>query len=150
MGMMFRKKSQVIISLLALFLFASCEAKDTNIIKAQDAAQKFHSRFNTVNFKEIYEDSDPSFRATISESSFIDKMKKLRETHGEIRESILIEYEHRSWWERRFANNNPTHLIGYSNKCDKDGFPEIFLWNVTGNEAKLIKYENGVIQLKAK
>jgi hypothetical protein len=131
------------ITAVAFFaLLSSACAKDTNLSKVFAAVRTFHSQFNAGRFHDMYANADARLRASISEDDFVAKLSSLRQSHGQIRDSGINGFEDFSQWQRIFPNAKPVRFVGFYNHCEQDGFQEFFQWDVQGNEAKLVTYEN--------
>ena len=122
----------------------SCSRKDSNIPKVVSAIKVFNLRFNAGQFHEIYASADPRFRASITESDFAMKLSDLRREHGPIHESNITGFEDLSRWQRLLPEFRPTRFIGMYSRCKEGGFQELFKFDVTGDEAKLLEFETSI------
>lgn len=144
-------------SLLAfclLLLSVACAGKDTNTLKVHQGITQFHARYNDKRFVEIYRSADARLRDSISETDFVSKLTELRKHCGEIHEPRVSAFEEQTWWQRFAPNMKPTRFAGLSSKCsrlagsgvehlfvDNGRLQELFLWDVRGEVAQLVKFE---------
>jgi len=134
-----------VITVAALWCCAtSCNRKDPNIPKVDSAIRLFNGRFNAARFREIYLDADPRFRQSVGESEFTSKLALLLQEHGPIRESNINGFEGLTRWQRMFPEFRPSRSIAIFSKCDNGGFQELFVFDVTGQEAKLVEFETDI------
>ncbi len=118
----------------------SCSRKDPNIPKVDKAIRLFNGRFNAARFHEIYSDADPRFQQSVSEVDFTQKLSGFLGEHGPIQNSNINGFEGMTRWQRMFPESKPTRFIGIYSKCKNGGFQEFFEFDVTGNDAKLLKF----------
>jgi len=123
---------------------ASCNRKDPNVPKVVQAVKLFNGRFNAVRFHEIYASADTRFQQSVSETEFTDKLESLLREHGPIQESNVNGIDYMTRWQRLFPELKPTRFIGYYSRCSTGGFQELFQFDVTGDEAKLLEFETSI------
>lgn len=135
------KISLCVLAATSLLLVTACERKDTNMPKVFRAVAKFNTQFNAGNFQEAYTNADSRLRGSISEDVFVAKLNELRQQCGRILESGMDGFNDLTWWQRRFPELKLTRFIGIGNKCANGRLQEFFEWDVSGDEAKLIKFD---------
>jgi hypothetical protein len=122
----------------------SCTRKDPNVPKVAAAVRLFNGRFNAGLFHEIYANADPRFQQAVSEDEFTTKLAALLEEHGPIKSSGVNGLEFMTRWQRWFPETKPTRFIGLYSQCERGGFQELFKFDVTGAEAKLLGFETSI------
>jgi hypothetical protein len=122
----------------------SCSRKDPNIPKVDAAVRLFNGRFNAGRFHEIYANADPRFKQSVSEEELATKLTGLLQEHGPIQSSGMNGFESMTRWQRMFPESKPTRFIGVYNHCRSEGFQELFTFDVTGDEAKLLAFETSI------
>src|SRR5216684_4085154 len=140
-----RKQTCFLIAVTGLIcLVSSCTRKDPNIPKVVNASRTFNERFNSARFHEIYSDADPRFQHSISEAEFTSKLNELLQQHGLIEKTSVNGFDEMTRWERLFPESKPTRFVGYYNHCQNGGFQELFQFDVTGEEAKLLDFDTDI------
>lgn len=129
---------------------ASCERADPNIPKVDAAVRLFNGRFNAGRFYDIYASTDPRFQRGESEEEFTTKLASLLEEHGPIQSTALNGFEGETRWQRLFPELKPTRFIGVYNRCANGGFQELFTFDVTGNEARLLEFATSIEEANRK
>lgn len=122
----------------------SCNRRDPNIPKVDAAVRLFNGRFNAGRFHEIYVNADPSFQQSVSEEELTAKLAGLLQEHGPIESSGRNGFEGMTRWQRLFPESKPTRFIGVYSRCKSGGFQQLFTFNVTGAEAKLLEFETSI------
>ena len=122
----------------------SCHRRDPNIRKVDAAVRLFNGRFNGARFHEIYASADSRFQQSVSEEKLTTKLEGLLKEHGQIQSTGINGFEDMTRWQRLFPETKPTRFIGVYNHCDRGGFQELFTFDVTGEEAKLLEFETSV------
>jgi hypothetical protein len=128
----------------AIAASVSCDRRDPNIPKVDAAVRLFNGRFNAGRFQEIYSNADPRFQKSITEDEFTAKLAGLLEEHGPIHSSGMNGFEGMTRWQKLFPETKPTRFIGVYNHCTSGGFQELFTFDVTGLEAKLLVFETSI------
>lgn len=131
--------TSLVIGMSLVALFISCQNSHQNeqkekVIKAID---KLHTQFNQEDFKEIYFESTVEFRESISEKEFTEKLSTWRQKFGEIKKEdqdkkfpITIDSNAKTAW---------AFVINF--KKDIGNLTEEFTWDISEQEAKLVKYK---------
>ena len=122
----------------------SCTRRDPNAPKVVAAVEFFIGRFNAGKFGEIYATTDPRFQQSISEQEFSLKLAALLQEHGMIRSAGVNGFESMTRWQKLFPESKPTRFIGYYFGCKEGGFRGLFTFDVTGNEARLLKFATSI------
>lgn len=133
----------VVIAVLAANL-SSCNRKDPNIQKVDAAISLFNGRYNLGRFHDIYANADPRFQESVSEDEFTKKLAGLLQEHGPIQSSGVNGVQGMTRWQRIFPESLPTRSLGVYNDGTNGGFQELFTFDVTGNEAKLLEFETSI------
>ena len=110
----------------------------------------FNGRFNAGLFHEIYQAADPRFQQSVREADFTVKLEGLFQEHGPIQSSGVNGIEGMTRWQRMFPEFKPTRFIGVYSKCKSGGFEELFTFDVTGNEAKLLEFYTSIEEANRK
>jgi len=114
------------------------------------AVRDFNTRFNHAQFNELYAHAHPQFRASISEQEFSEKLSNLLQEHGPIRESNINGIDYFSRWQRMFPEFKPTRSVFIFSRCRDGGFQEIFSFDVSGEEAKLLEFSTSIEEANSK
>jgi hypothetical protein len=122
----------------------SCDRRDPNLPKVAAAIRKFNGRFNAGQFQEIYADADSRFQQSVSENDFKKKVGGLLQEHGPIQSTSVNGFEDMTRWQRLFPETKPTRFLGVYSHCRDGGFQELFEFDVTGEEAKLLKFNTSI------
>ena len=122
----------------------SCTRRDPTIPKVDAAVRLFNGRFNAGRFHEIYTSADPRFQQSVSEDEFTTKLEGLLLEHGQIQSSVMNGFDSFTRWQRMFPESKPTRFIGFYNHCKSEGFQELFTFDVTGDEARLLKFGTSI------
>jgi hypothetical protein len=122
----------------------SCNRRDPNIPKVDAAVRVFNGRFNVGRFHEIYATADPRFQQSVSEEDFTIKLAGLLQEHGPIESSGMNGFESMTRWERLFPESKAKRFIGVYSRCKSGGFQELFTFDVTGKEAKLLEFDTSI------
>lgn len=122
----------------------SCNRRDPNIPKVNAGIRKFNERFNAGLFHDIYANADPRFQQSISEETFAQKLESLLEEHGPIMSTGINGVEYMSRWQRLFSESKPIRFLGVYSHCRNGGFQELFQFDITGEEAKLVSFETSI------
>jgi len=130
----------VVISAISI----SCNRRDPNLPKVAAAIRKFNGRFNSGRFEEIYADADSGFQQTVTEDDFKKKVGSLLQEHGPIQSTSVNGFEDMTRWQRLFPETKPTRFLGVYSHCRDGGFQELFEFDVTGEEAKLLKFDTSI------
>ena len=110
----------------------------------------FIVRFNAGKFGEIYATADPRFHKSVSEQEFSLKLAALLQEHGMIRSAGVNGFESMTRWQRLFPESKPIRFIGYYFGCKDGGFQGLFTFDVTGNEARLLKFGTSIEDANSK
>ncbi len=122
----------------------SCNRRDPNLPKVTAAIRKFNGRFNAGQFQEIYADADPRFKRSVSEEDFKKKVGSLLQEHGPIQSASVNGFEDMTRWQRLFPETKPKRFLGVYCHCRDGAFQELFEFDVTGEEAKLLKFDTSI------
>jgi hypothetical protein len=125
-----------------LALAGACNRRNVNAPKIKKAVTSFNDRFNSSEFHEIYVATDERLRKSVSESEFSSKLSELRRLHGPIQSSTVNGFQAPTRWDRFFPPS--TEFIGYYNHCSDGGFQSLFIFDVTGEEAKLVEFDTDI------
>jgi hypothetical protein len=123
---------------------AACNRRDEDGGKVVKAAKTFNDRFNASQFHEIYIDADPRLRNSVSEVDFTAKLSDLRRQHGSIDSSSVNGFEGKTFWDRVLPRSKSTRFIGYYNHCTSGGFQSLFVFDITGDQAKLVEFDTDI------
>jgi hypothetical protein len=130
-------------ALVSVLVFSgACIRRNVSAGKVTAAVKRFNDRFNSSEFHEIYIDADERFRKSVSEADFILKLSELRRQHGPIQSSNVNGFQEEKGWHRLFPP--ATEFIGYYNHCSAGGFQSLFVFDITGEEAKLVEFETDI------
>ncbi len=115
------KKTFTIFFILSFCLFNGCLFANSN--RAERAAEKFHEDFNAGNYRKIYEEGDDGvFKATYSESVFINRLEEIKKKLGAVKKSKFINSNERKHnrgtdvyvrYETEFANGKANESFTY-------------------------------------
>jgi hypothetical protein len=144
MKLAFASKAKWVLALILLTASVSCNRRDPNIPKVARAVQVFDDRFNQGKFHEIYADADLRFQQSVSEHEFSEKLATLLREHGPIQEIHVNGVDYMNRWQRLLPELKPTRFIGYYTKCTNGTFQQLFIFDVTGAEAKLMEFETSI------
>jgi hypothetical protein len=122
----------------------SCTRKDPNVPKVVAAVKFFIDRFNAGKFGEIYATADPRFQKSVSEQEFSLKLAGLLQEHGMIRSAGVNGFESMTRWQKLFPESKPIRFVGYYFGCKEGGFQGLFTFDVTGSEARLLKFGTSI------
>ena len=85
-----KKIIYIVIALLVSLFLNGCKDESNNMESARKFAQEFHERFNEKKYEEIYISSDSGLKAKVDKETFINSMKKIHESLGDVKSSNLI------------------------------------------------------------
>lgn|GEM_PF-5530618 len=139
-----------IVMIAAAAMSISCSRRDPYIQKVDAAVRLFNDRFNAGQFHEIYADADPRFQQFVHEDEFTGKLESLFQEHGPIQSSGMNGFEDKTRWQRIFPEFKPTRFIGVYSKCKSGSFQELFTFDVTGNDAKLLEFYTSIEEANRK
>jgi hypothetical protein len=121
-----------------------CTRRDPNVPKVDAALVLFNDRFNAGQFHKIYQAADSRFQQSVNEADFTTKLAGLLKEHGQIQSSGLNGIEGMTRWQKLFPESKPTRFVGYYSQCKSGGFQELFTFDVTGDDAKLLEFYTSV------
>ena len=140
-----KRHALYVIALVAsLGLANACTRNDPNIPKVAKAARAFDDHFNASQFHEIYSEADPRLRNSVGEVEFTSTLSDLLQRHGQIQTSSINGFDDMTRWQRFFPESKPTRFIGFYNHCSVGGFQALFVFDVTGEEAKLLEFDTDI------
>jgi hypothetical protein len=103
--------------------------------KAVDKAiGELHQRLNAQEYKQIYDDTHHSFKSSQTEPKFIDQMKKVRETLGEVK------YVTDKWINVIVGPSIEIRAM-YNSTFDKGDASEFFIFVREGENISLYRYQ---------
>ena len=129
------------VGLLALIcaVLASCTVKlgastEGDKRAVEDAFEQFHSRYDSVQFEDIYRDCDPAFREANPEEHFVQIGKQLHDQFGNVQAVT------RKWvWV--VADPIPQGKAVYNTTFEKGDATEMSTWIIYGGKAHLAYYQ---------
>jgi len=137
------KRPLHVAALVSVLVFSgACIRRNVIAGKVTPAVKRFNDRFNSSEFHEIYIDTDERFRKSVSEADFVSKLSELRRQHGPIQSTTVNGFQ-----EEKGLFPPATEFIGYYNHCSAGGFQSLFVFDITGDEAKLVDH-NKKLQIK--
>lgn len=138
---------------ISLTLLTACSASVERITSI--SIDKFHSQLNDEKYQEIYAQADANLQHSISEADFTEKLRAVREKHGNASqnhfpERTLLQDIIRGWHLGFTKYEEKTRMQVFSN-YERGLVVEMFEWAVKDNQAKLVdyKYLGQVVSLKA-
>ena len=101
---------------------------ETKYVSAREAITLFHVRLDQRNFPRLYSLLDPTFKQSVTESSFTGQMSALRDRVG----ASVAESEIDS--DAYEESGDAIVTIIMETTFEKDVLTETFVWRVTSNE----------------
>ena len=100
----------------------------------EDAFEQFHSRYDSVQFEDIYRDCDPSYREANTEEQFVQIMKQLHDQLGNVKAVT------RKWvWV--VADPIPQGKAVYNTTFEKGDATEMSTWIIYRGKPHLAYYK---------
>jgi hypothetical protein len=85
-----KKIIYITIALFVSLFINGCKDESNNMESARRFSQEFHEKFNGGKYEEIYISSDIGLKAKVDKETFINSMKKIHESLGDVKSSNLI------------------------------------------------------------
>jgi len=95
--------------LSAVFLLCGCSAP-VDIGAASGAGKKFHDRFNSQNYDQMYQEADPKFRAAVAPEAWLKLMARIHDKLGNVTDTT------RTGFNVNYNFGGSTVAITYSTK----------------------------------
>ena len=126
---------------LLAVLFAACNLSvkpiynDREQAKAERAVAIFHDLHNAENFRGLYQMLEDEARQHISEEEFIATARQAYEKWGKVKSASLSQ-------AKVFPRQVVQAKLIYNVKFEKGDAQEWFIWNIHGDEVRLLQYQN--------
>ena len=85
-----KKIIYIAIVLFASLLLNGCKDESNNMELVKTFAQEFHETFNAGKYEGIYSSSASGLKTKVDKETFMNSMKKIHESLGDVRNSNLI------------------------------------------------------------
>jgi hypothetical protein len=102
--------------------------------KAEKAVGQFHKLHNEARYEEIYALLDENTKAELTREQFFVAAQHVTDTWGKVQSATLSE-------AKVFPGKPIQVRMIYNAKFEKGDGQEWFIWNMRGNEAKLLRYD---------
>ena len=135
------KAKLICVYLLVGILLIGCMASvkpiynDKEQAKAEKAVERFHQLLNEKRFDEMYELFDSEARAGTPLTEFTSVANQVYEKWGKVESGTLSE-------AKVFPGTPIQVRMIYNVKFEKGEGQDWFIWNIRGNEARLVQYQN--------
>ncbi len=131
--MAFRLK--IVLGFVSILLCNACAVNNSRLL-ARRAVDNFHRQFNEDLYSEIYHGADNSFRASGTESKFVEFLSKNKQKLGNVLSSEEIK------WQVNFNRANGYEIITVDDtRFEKGEATETFVWYITNDSTYLISYK---------
>ena len=118
---------------MVVLVGASCSLQKAKAI-GEGAVLRFHSQFNAGQYHEIYEETDQGFRDVTSES-------EMRVLLGAVSRKLgSVKGTRETSWNVNTTTAGTEVILGYDTDFTEGHGSERFVFYVSGNSAKLFKY----------
>ena len=121
--------------------FAACTLSvkpvynDREQAKAERAVAVFHELHNAENYQGLYELLDDGARQNVNKEEFLAAAQQTYEKWGKVKSATLSE-------AKVFPRPAVQVKMIYNVKFEKGDAQEWFTWNIYGDEARLLQYQN--------
>lgn len=128
------KRLFTIAMIVILLIFSGCSDLATAKPAAEAAVLKFHNKYNTGDFKSIFENADQDFKKGVSFDNFILFMKAVHSKLGKVKST-----ENQNW---RVGNFNLKTFVSLQQKTEfeKGIAVESFNYRIENEKAILVGY----------
>jgi hypothetical protein len=123
----------LLLSGLALAVTNSCSLAKSKEI-SEVAVKRFHDQFNTAKFTDIYRETDDQFKQAVSEQEFSDLLQAVQRKLGTVKDVKG------SSWGVNTTTAGAMATLSYDVEFTEGRAAEQFVFHITGNQAKLVRY----------
>jgi len=123
----------LLLSTLALAVTNSCSLTKSKEI-AEAAVKRFHDQFNAGKYADIYSDSDEQFKKVATEQDLADLLQAVQRKLGTVKD-----VKGSSWGVNTTTSGIMANL-SYDTDFTEGRAAEEFVFHITGNQAKLVRY----------
>jgi hypothetical protein len=127
-----RRPSELIGCCLAVLLLVGCSGKPRQA--AQAATEKFRARWVKGAFVEIYDASEPPFRASLTRERATQFMEAVSGRLGKWQSAEA------GAWSVNDGSDGKTVMLGYKSKFENGTADETFAWRIKEPEPALVGY----------
>ncbi|HYO90354.1 MAG TPA: DUF3887 domain-containing protein [Pyrinomonadaceae bacterium] len=130
------RANQILALTLTLMLFSTGAC---SLIKGRElsesAVARFHNQFNSGQYPEIYNQTDEGFKKGSPEAEMTALLSAVRRKLGTVKNTNQVKYNINS------TANGATVTLSYETEFTDGRATEQFIYHVSGNEAKLYRYD---------
>ena len=127
-----KRRSQLFVSCLALLLVVGCSGKPREA--AQAATEKFRARWAKGAFVEIYDASEPPFKASLTQAQATTWMETASRKLGRWQSAEA------GAWSINDGSDGKTVVLGYKSKYENGTADETFAWRIKEPEPALVGF----------
>lgn len=135
--------SALALAAVSLIFLTACSASVERITSR--SIDEFHSQLNDEKYKEIYTQADVNLQHSISEADFTEKLRAVRQKHGNASQNHFPErtmfQELIRGWHFGFANHEEKTTMQVFSNYERGLVVEMFEWAVKDGQAKLVDYK---------
>lgn len=124
----------VILTFTLVALTASCSLTKGKE-QAEHAVEKFHQQLNSAQYSEIYQQSDDKFKEAVKEAEFTQLLEAVRRKLGTVGDSK------QTGWRVNTTPMGTVAMVGYDVEFSEGKGTEQFSFLISGEEAKLLRYD---------
>jgi hypothetical protein len=103
--------------------------------QAERAVEKFHQQFNASQYQEIYQQGDAKFKEAVTEAEFVQLLEAIRRKLGTIGNAT------QTGWRVNTTTMGTVAMVGYDVQFSEGKGAEQFSFLISGEEAKLLRYD---------
>jgi len=127
-----RRRSELFGCCLALLLAVGCSGKPLDA--AQHGTEKFRARWVKGAFVEIYDASEPPFRASLTQEQATNWMMAVSSRLGKWKSAEA------GAWSINDGSDGKTVMLGYKSTFENGTADETFAWRIKQPEPALVGY----------
>lgn len=121
------------LSILTLAVTNSCSLTKSREI-SEAAVKKFHDQFNAGKYADIYTESDDQFKKVATEKDLVDLLQAVQRKLGTVKDVKG------STWGVNATTSGTMASLSYDTDFTEGRAEEQFVFHITGNQAKLVRY----------
>jgi hypothetical protein len=103
--------------------------------QAERAVEQFHQQFNAGQYREIYQQGDAKFKEAATEAEFVQLLEAIRRKLGTVGGAT------QTGWRVNTTTMGTVAMVGYEVQFSEGKGNEQFSFLISGEEAKLLRYD---------
>ena|ERR1700693_834198 len=122
----------LVVSFVSIFCL-SC-GTHADLQRADAAVANFHNQLDAGNFNQIYQDSGSALKGETSQQNFVDLLSAIHRKLGNVKSA------ERGGFFVNYGTSGEQIRLNYSTQFDDDKAGEDFVFQVSGNDIRLVGY----------